>query len=214
MKIAIITGSIQNPSNTAGVAAWVTKCVQNHTARNDGRTMIDTDIDLQQIHLSFSEGHPLPLEIDHLIPQGHPTDHGPERLAMSYQNERVQAWSRFISSTDAVIIVSPQYNWSIPAPLKNAIDHLYHEWTNKPVALITLGGHGGTKACEALRIVLAGGLHARLLDTDVNIKLPRAYITGPDRLKGDEALFDEYRGPFDQIFDDLIKATEPAADSS
>ncbi|KAG8627923.1 hypothetical protein KVT40_003796 [Elsinoe batatas] len=214
MKIAIITGSIQDPSNTAGVAAWVTKCIQNHTAPKDGRTMIDTDFDLQQIHLSRSEGHPLPLEIDNMIPQGHPRDHGSENLAMSYQKEQVQSWSRFISSTDAVIIVSPQYNWSIPAPLKNAIDHLYHEWTDKPVALVTLGGHGGTKACEALRTVLAGGLHARLLDTDVNIKLPRAYITGPDRLKGNEPLLDVYQDTFEQIFDDLIKATEVAADSS
>ena len=32
------------------------------------------------------------------------------------------AWADAIRSADAVIIVSPEYNWSIPGGLKNAID--------------------------------------------------------------------------------------------
>jgi chromate reductase len=34
----------------------------------------------------------------------------------------VVAWADAIRSADAVIIVSPEYNWSIPGGLKNAID--------------------------------------------------------------------------------------------
>src|SRR4029077_15734970 len=32
------------------------------------------------------------------------------------------AWTDAIRSADAVVIVSPEYNWSIPGGLKNAID--------------------------------------------------------------------------------------------
>jgi chromate reductase len=37
------------------------------------------------------------------------------------------AWIEAIRSADAVIIVSPEYNWSIPGGLKNAID-----WASRP----------------------------------------------------------------------------------
>jgi chromate reductase len=32
------------------------------------------------------------------------------------------AWADAIGSADALIVVSPEYNWSIPGGLKNAID--------------------------------------------------------------------------------------------
>src|SRR4029078_12810627 len=34
----------------------------------------------------------------------------------------VNAWADAIRSADAVIVVSPEYNWTIPGTLKNAID--------------------------------------------------------------------------------------------
>jgi len=37
--------------------------------------------------------------------------------------------------------------------LKNAIDHLYHEWRDKPAVIVTYGGHGGTKCSEQLKQV-------------------------------------------------------------
>jgi len=41
--------------------------------------------------------------------------------------ERVQALKDAIDAADGLIIASPEYNWSIPGPLKNAID-----WVSKP----------------------------------------------------------------------------------
>ncbi|MFK2901852.1 NAD(P)H-dependent oxidoreductase [Dyella jejuensis] len=74
----------------------------------------------------------------------------------SYRQPHTQAWSEKISAAAAVAFVSPQYNWGYPAPLKNAIDHLYGEWRGKPAAIITYGGHGGGKCAEQLRQVAAG----------------------------------------------------------
>jgi len=53
-------------------------------------------------------------------------------------------WARAIRSADGVIIVSPEYNWSIPGGLKNAIDWVSRmkdvPFKDKPVALQSASG--------------------------------------------------------------------------
>jgi multimeric flavodoxin WrbA len=44
---------------------------------------------------------------------------------------------------DGYVFVTPEYNFGYPAVLKNAFDHIYHEWNNKPVAFISYGGAAG-----------------------------------------------------------------------
>jgi len=69
----------------------------------------------------------------------------------------VTAWAEAIRSADGVIIVSPEYNWTIPGGLKNAID-----WTSrmkndpfkgKPVAIQSCAGGllGGARMQYHLR---------------------------------------------------------------
>ncbi|AMN40870.1 NADPH-dependent FMN reductase [Rhodoplanes sp. Z2-YC6860] len=65
-----------------------------------------------------------------------------------------------IRAADAVLVVSPEYNWSVPAGLKNAIDWLsrYKEvsFKDKPVAIQSAAGGllGGARMQYALRMVL------------------------------------------------------------
>jgi NAD(P)H-dependent FMN reductase len=54
------------------------------------------------------------------------------------------------------VFVTPQYNWGYPAPLKNAIDHLYKEWHGKPAMIVSYGHHGGGKCASQLNQVLKG----------------------------------------------------------
>src|SRR5450432_4295401 len=67
------------------------------------------------------------------------------------------AWADAIRSADAVIIVSPEYNWSIPGGLKNAIDWLSRmkdqPFAYKPVALqsAATGQLGGSRMQYHLR---------------------------------------------------------------
>jgi chromate reductase, NAD(P)H dehydrogenase (quinone) len=55
-----------------------------------------------------------------------------------------KAWADAIRSADGVIIVSPEYNWTIPGALKNAIDWVSRmkdqPFLNKPVALQSCAG--------------------------------------------------------------------------
>jgi chromate reductase, NAD(P)H dehydrogenase (quinone) len=56
----------------------------------------------------------------------------------------VQAWADAIRTADGVIIVSPEYNWTIPGALKNAIDWVSRmkdqPFKDKPVALQSCAG--------------------------------------------------------------------------
>ena len=70
-------------------------------------------------------------------------------------HEHTKAWGRRVEPLDAVVIVTPEYNAGYPAVLKNAIDHLYGEWRDKPAAIVTYGGHGGTRCAEQLKQVAA-----------------------------------------------------------
>jgi NAD(P)H-dependent FMN reductase len=94
-----------------------------------------------------------------------------------YSQPHTLAWSRHIAAASAFIIVTPQYNWGYPAPLKNALDHLYKEWEGKPVAIVTYGGHGGGKCATQLRQVLEG-MHMRPTATMPELTLTREMIQG------------------------------------
>ncbi|MDB5551809.1 MAG: reductase [Rhizobium sp.] len=61
-----------------------------------------------------------------------------------------------VSAADAVIVLTPEYNHSFPAPLKTMLDCLGEPWKKKPVAFISYGGiSGGLRAVEQLRLVAA-----------------------------------------------------------
>ncbi|MFF8024979.1 NADPH-dependent FMN reductase [Streptomyces sp. NPDC007896] len=69
-----------------------------------------------------------------------------------YQFPHTLAWSRQVDSADAFVVVAPEYNFSISAPLKNAFDYLSAEWAYKTMGLVTYGGiSGGMRAGQAIR---------------------------------------------------------------
>ena len=92
-----------------------------------------------------------------------------------YAREHTRAWSAKVAAADGFVIVSPQYNWGYPATLKNALDHLYREWSGKPLVIVTYGGHGGGKCAEQLRQV-ADGLKLRPVGTMPAITVAREAI--------------------------------------
>ena len=121
-----------------------------------------TDLDCEVVDLM---DWPLPMDDEPAIPA----------KGMVYAQAHTQAWSEKIKSADAVVFVTPQFNWGYPAAVKNAIDHLYHEWRNKPAAIVTYGGHGGGKCAEQLRQV-AGAVKMRIVATAPGIWLPEGVI--------------------------------------
>ncbi|OGG74055.1 hypothetical protein A3A40_00485 [Candidatus Kaiserbacteria bacterium RIFCSPLOWO2_01_FULL_54_20] len=70
-----------------------------------------------------------------------------------YSHESVVRWTAKIAEADAFIVIAPEYNHGYPAVLKNALDYVYQEWNNKPIAFVTYGSAMGARTTEQLRQV-------------------------------------------------------------
>lgn len=72
-----------------------------------------------------------------------------------YVHEHTKAWSASVESADAFIFVTPEYNYGMIAPLKNAIDYLSAEWNSKPVGFVSYGGvSAGTRGVQMAKQVV------------------------------------------------------------
>jgi len=95
-------------------------------------------IDLAELRLPFLD-EPLPAV------EGEP-----------YEHEHTRFWSELTASADAFVFVMPEYNQGYTAPLKNALDFLYSEWVDKPVAFVSYGmKSGGLRAVQAIKPVVS-----------------------------------------------------------
>ena len=69
------------------------------------------------------------------------------------QNPKAIAWQKKVGEFDGYIVVTPEYNRSMPASLKNAFDQAYNEWGRKPIAFVGYGSVGASRAIEHARTV-------------------------------------------------------------
>lgn len=103
----------------------------------------------------------------------------------------VEAFRQKILAADSVLFASPEYNYSVSAPLKNAIDWASRPpnvWARKPAAIVSVGGgHGGAKSHYHLRqIGVFVDLHF--------INKPEFFLNAfqpPAKFNGDGDLIDE-----------------------
>jgi chromate reductase len=128
-----------------------------------------------------------------------------------------QAWTAFrdrVRRADAVLFVTPEYNRSVPAPLKNAIDvgsrpYGSSVWDGKPGAIISAspGAVGGFGANHHLRQSLV------FLNIPI-LQQPEAYIAGVDKLLDEQGgIANEstkgFLGKFLTTFASWIERTAP-----
>ena len=65
------------------------------------------------------------------------------------------AWSAKINDCDGFVFIVAEYNHSITGALKNALDYLRDEWSNKAAGIVSYGSVGGARAAEHLRGILS-----------------------------------------------------------
>lgn len=144
-RVAIIIGSTRPGRNGEAVAQWIHDIAAKRP---------DAEVEL----VDLAE-YGLPV-LDEFIPP-----------AMGqYYKEHTKNWSAKIASFDAYVFVTPEYNHSMSAALKNGIDFLHHEWTNKAAGFVGYGTHGGCRAVEQLRLVM-GGLQVADVTAQVSLSL-------------------------------------------
>ncbi|HBY73404.1 MAG TPA: NADPH-dependent FMN reductase [Candidatus Kerfeldbacteria bacterium] len=80
----------------------------------------------------------------------------PDELAGKYSSPVAQKWRDKIMATDKIIFVTPEYNHSYPAALKNAIDYMFNDWKGKSYIIVSYstGAYGGVRGAMQLRGLL------------------------------------------------------------
>lgn len=129
--IGIILGSTRPGRRVQLVGDWI---ADNARARRDGVTY--KILDLADFGLP-------------ILDEAAPAKFG------TYANEHTKRWAAAVDECDGFVVVSPEYNHSFTAALKNAIDFLSAEWANKAAGFVTYGIQGGIRAAEQLRVVFA-----------------------------------------------------------
>ncbi len=72
-------------------------------------------------------------------------------LWMPSQDPKAVHWQETLAGFDGFVVVTAEYNHSISAVLKNALDQAYKEWMRKPMGFVGYGGVGAARAVEHLR---------------------------------------------------------------
>lgn len=118
------SGSIREGRTGEKVAAWALEQLQG---RGDGHTYELVDLKAQDLNPMTA------------IP--------PRQLENGdYANPKTRQWAELIDSFDGFVFVTPEYNASVPGPMKDAYDLLFSEWTNKPIGFVGYGSDGATTA--------------------------------------------------------------------
>jgi NAD(P)H-dependent FMN reductase len=127
--IEIISGSVRDGRNSHRVSQFFQKFI---TENKVGTSSI---LDLKEYNFPVFE----------------------ERLRLQKNPSPVtKEFAEKIKNADGIIIVTPEYNGSYPASVKNVIDLLYDEWHRKPVGIATVsaGDFAGTQAITSLQFSL------------------------------------------------------------
>ena len=132
-KLQIIIGSTRPGRAADQVAPWVIDRTRAHGG-------FDVDVlDLRD--------WPLPIFAEHWGSIGDFND-------PTYSTPIVKAWNRKIKEADAYLVITPEYNHSVPGVLKNAIDSVFVSFAfrNKPLVAVGYSGgiSGGVRAIEHL----------------------------------------------------------------
>jgi NAD(P)H-dependent FMN reductase/GNAT superfamily N-acetyltransferase len=72
-----------------------------------------------------------------------------------YRHEHTRRWGAMVDAADGFIVVTPEYNYGMPATLKNALDYLSREWAWKPVGFVSYGNtSAGTRSVQHAKQVV------------------------------------------------------------
>src|SRR5258708_6596582 len=109
LKIAVIIGTTRDTRFGEKPARWLYEAA---AARPDMQVEL---LDLRDYNLPF---------FNERATNAHVPSKGAEALR----------WQQKLAEFDGYIFVTAEYNRSIPASLKNALDQAYKEWNRKPMA--------------------------------------------------------------------------------
>ncbi len=171
MKLQVIVGSTRPERVSHKVAQWVANAAQN---------LQNTTVEVVDL-----ADYPLPLFDEPVSPQ-----YNPKRQS----NEVAQKWLHKLSEADAYVLVTPEYNRSTSAVLKNALDYVDFQFAKKPVAIVAHGTTGGAAAVSHLRGIIPS-LKAVSVPTPVYFNGQAGEVLNDSGELVDEAVKNDPYGP-------------------
>ncbi|HEX5404684.1 MAG TPA: NAD(P)H-dependent oxidoreductase [Pseudonocardiaceae bacterium] len=126
----------------------------------------------------------------------------------NYTKQHTKEWSATVDAADAFVFVAPEYNYSINAALKNAIDYLYHEWQYKPVGIVSYGNtSAGLRAAQMTKQVVTT-LKMVPVPESVAIHFIGQHIDADGSFIGTDAMDEAAEGMLDELYR-VAEALEP-----
>ncbi|GHG25802.1 MULTISPECIES: NADPH-dependent FMN reductase [Amycolatopsis] len=173
IRVAVIVGSVREGRFGPVVADWLAAVADEHGGfEADVVDLAEPDLPLAMPAFGAAPSAAVVAEIAKVAPR--------------------------LEAADAFVVVTPEYNHSYPASLKNAIDWHRAEWRAKPVAFVSYGGiSGGLRAVEHLRAVFAE-LHAVTIRETVSFHGAQARF-GADGVPHDAAAGVAAKALLDQL---------------
>lgn len=88
-----------------------------------------------------------------------------------------------VDAADGFIVVTPEYNYGMPASLKNGLDYLSQEWAWKPVAFVSYGNtSAGTRSVQHAKQVVTT---LRMVPTGATVALRIGAVVQDGRILPD-----------------------------
>lgn len=145
MNIQIIVGSVREGRTAIKVARWIEQSIKQY----EFSTLKVEIVDLKEWDLPFFAGANPP-------------------MTGIYDQPKQQEWADKITTGDAFIFISPEYNHGYSPALKNALDYLGKEWNAKPAGYVSYGGSNGSRSIDQLRQVAT---QLGMVDTNAVIEI-------------------------------------------
>lgn len=176
LKILVVEATVREERSSIYPARYVTEQFQEHGHEVELFDMTEYDI-------------PLLRERRFVTDDPHPD---------------VEAFGQKVEDADALVLVTPEYNHSIPGALKNLLDHLYPEYEDLAFAYVTVSvsGFGGLRAqrhLQDLTLALGGRPGPALAVSNV-----------AEHFDENSAVDAEYEEKFEEFVGQVVEHAAPA----
>lgn len=125
-----------------------------------------------------------------------------------YEHEHTKRWSASVAAADAYVFVTPEYNYSPPPALVNALDFVYREWNYKPCGFVSYGGvSGGLRSVQAVKLQVTT-LKMMPMVEGVTVPMVASLINEQGHFSSNELIDDSAQTMLDELlrWADTLKA--------
>ncbi|MFC3500099.1 GNAT family N-acetyltransferase [Micromonospora krabiensis] len=162
-RVLVLTSSTRPGALGPAVGQWLIEAITPRAA----------ELGVELVPVALSD-----LNLPFLDEEEHPS-------SGAYRHEHTRRWSALVDAADGFIAVTPEYNYGMPATLKNALDYLSREWAWKPIGFVSYGHtSAGTRSVQHAKQVVTT---LRLVPLGATVAIRIGDATENGRLRPDAA---------------------------